>query len=246
MEIQQLDVDKFINWDITNVLEEYLGYRYNDIPAMYYKYDDQSNEDIHGLNSNKDFKNMINGIINGRRKRLHMFVDHEKEEPVEPVPIEVVAPMLLLSQTHLEVEIQYSKMMCQITVHNQRSSLLCSQHSSLPGSLPRNLGQSIRQPRQQPQEEEDDEYLELSDFEVTDGEEEDIFTESEKNVLRQAREETSKWYQSWDKTSTLKKGCDAINDQDDMSSNSETFDSMGSEEDDEGEHHPRRGRRYPE
>jgi len=88
----------------------------------------------------------------------------------------------------------------------------------------------------------------LSDFEVTDGEgeEEDIFTESEENVLRQAREETSKWYQSWDKASTSKEGCDVINDPDDMSSNSETFGSMGSEEDDEGEHHPRRVRRYPE
>jgi hypothetical protein len=37
MEIQQPDVDKFASWDITSVLEEYLGYRYNDIPAMYYK-----------------------------------------------------------------------------------------------------------------------------------------------------------------------------------------------------------------
>jgi hypothetical protein len=92
----------------------------------------------------------------------------------------------------------------------------------------------------------DDEYLELSDFEVTDGEEEDIFTKSEENVLRQAREETSKWYQSWDKAFTSKEGCDVINDPNDMSSNSETFDSIGSEEDDEGEHHPRRVRRYPE
>jgi len=92
----------------------------------------------------------------------------------------------------------------------------------------------------------DDEYLELSDFEVTDGEEEDIFTKSEENVLRQAREETSKWYQSWAKAFTSKEGCDVINDPNDMSSNSETFDSIGSEEDDEGEHHPRRVRRYPE
>jgi hypothetical protein len=92
----------------------------------------------------------------------------------------------------------------------------------------------------------DDEYLELSDFEVTDGEEEDIFTKSEENVLRQAREETSKWYQSWDKAFTSKEGCDVINDPNDMSSNSETFDSIGSEDDDEGEHHPRRVRRYPE
>jgi hypothetical protein len=109
MEIQHLDADKFASWDITNVLEEYLEYRYNDIPAMYYKYNDQSNEDLHGLNSNKDFENMINGIINGRRKRLHVFVDHEEVEPVELVPIEVVTPMLLLSQTLSEVEIQYSE-----------------------------------------------------------------------------------------------------------------------------------------
>jgi hypothetical protein len=73
---------------------------------MYYKYDNQSNEDIHGLNSNKDYENMITGITNGHRKRLHVFVDHEE---VEPVPIEVVSPMLLLSQTPSEVEIQYSE-----------------------------------------------------------------------------------------------------------------------------------------
>jgi hypothetical protein len=109
MEIQQLDANKFASWDITNVLEGYLGYRYNDIPAMYYKYDDQSNEDIHSLNSNKDYENMITGIIKGHRKRLHVFVDHEEEEPVEPVLIEVASPMLLLSQTPLEVEIQYSE-----------------------------------------------------------------------------------------------------------------------------------------
>jgi hypothetical protein len=109
MEIQQLDADKFSNWDITNVLEGYLGYWYNDIPAMYYKYDDQSNEDIHGLNSKKDYENMIIEIINGHGKRLHVFVDHEEEEPVESVLIEVVSPMLLLSQTPSEVEIQYSE-----------------------------------------------------------------------------------------------------------------------------------------
>jgi hypothetical protein len=86
----------------------------------------------------------------------------------------------------------------------------------------------------------------LSDFEVTDEEEEDIFTESEENVLRQASEETSKWYQSWDKPSTSNEGCDAAVDPDDMSPNSETFDSMSSDEDAEGEHHPRRVKRYPE
>jgi hypothetical protein len=27
----------------------------------------------------------IDYLINGRRKRLHVFVDHEKEEPIESV-----------------------------------------------------------------------------------------------------------------------------------------------------------------
>jgi hypothetical protein len=128
MEIQQLDADKFASWDITNVLEGYLGYRYNDIPTMYYKYDNQSNEDIHGLNSNKDYENMVTGIINGHRKRLHVFVDHEE---VEPVPIEVVSPMLLLSQTLSEVDIQYSEDDV-------------SKHSSQP------MEQSTVQPAEQP------------------------------------------------------------------------------------------------
>jgi hypothetical protein len=84
-------------------------YRYNEIPALYYKYDDERNEDINSLNSNQDFLKMINGIIKDGKMKLHVFVDHEEEELAEPVPIEVVAPMLLLSQTPSEVEIQYSK-----------------------------------------------------------------------------------------------------------------------------------------
>jgi hypothetical protein len=131
MEIQQLDANKFASLDITNVLEGYLGYRYNDIPAMYYKYDNQSNEDIHGLNSNKDYENMITGIINGHRKRLHVFVDHEEEEPVEPVPIEVVSPMLLLSQTPSEVEIQYSE--DDVPKHSLQPT---KQHAVLPTEQP--------------------------------------------------------------------------------------------------------------
>jgi len=38
-----------------------------------------------------------------------VFVDHELEETVEPVSIEMVAPMLLISQAPLEVEINYSE-----------------------------------------------------------------------------------------------------------------------------------------
>jgi len=220
---------------------------------MYYKYDNQSNEDIHGLNSNKDYENMITGIINGHRKRLHVFVDHEE---VEPVPIEVVSPMLLLSQTPSKVEIQYFE--DDVLKHSsQPTEQPTVQPAEQPAVQPpqqpalKSVRKSTREPRkqpaqQQPQDEDDDEDLELSDFEVTDEEEEDIFTESEENVLRQAREETSKWYQSWDKPSTSKEGCDAAVDPYDMSPNSETFDSMSSEEDAKGEHHPRRVKRYPE
>jgi hypothetical protein len=42
------------------------------------------------------------GLLNSGRKKLHVFVDHE-----EPVPIEVVNPVLLLTQSSVEVEINY-------------------------------------------------------------------------------------------------------------------------------------------
>jgi hypothetical protein len=57
-----------------------------------------------------------------------VFVDHEE---VEPVPIEVVSPMLLLSQTLSEVDIQYSEDDV-------------SKHSSQP------MEQSTVQPAEQP------------------------------------------------------------------------------------------------
>jgi len=109
MEVNRLDADKFCFWDLTNILESYMGYRYNEIPAMYYKYDDESNEDINSFNSDQDFLKMINGIIKDGKMKLHVFVDYGEEELAESVPIEVVAPMLHLSQTPSEVKIQYSE-----------------------------------------------------------------------------------------------------------------------------------------
>jgi hypothetical protein len=43
-------------------------------------------------------------LLNRRRKKLHVFVDHE-----EPVPIEVVDLVLLLTQTPAEVKINYAE-----------------------------------------------------------------------------------------------------------------------------------------
>jgi hypothetical protein len=97
MEVNSLDADKFCYWDLTNILESYLGYKYNEIPALYYKYDDESNEDIYSLNSNQDFLKMINGFITDGKMKLHVFVNYEEEELAELVSIEVVAPMVLLS-----------------------------------------------------------------------------------------------------------------------------------------------------
>jgi hypothetical protein len=119
MEIDGLDADKLCFWDLTNVLEDYLEYDYSDISVMYYKYDDQSNEDIHDLTTDQDFLTMIRGIIVGGRRKLHMFVDHEPEKLVELVLIEVVAPMLLISQTPSEVEINYSDE--DVTHHTSQS-----------------------------------------------------------------------------------------------------------------------------
>jgi hypothetical protein len=109
MEIDGLHADKLCFWDLINALEDYLEYEYNDIPKLHYKYYDQSNEEIHDLTTNQDFMTMITWIIDGGRRKLHVFVDHELEETVEPVSIEMVAPMLLISQAPLEVEINYSE-----------------------------------------------------------------------------------------------------------------------------------------
>jgi hypothetical protein len=48
---------------------------------------------------------MLKRLSNGKKK-LHVFVDHEPDVPIEPVLIEVVKPMLLL-QSPSEVEISY-------------------------------------------------------------------------------------------------------------------------------------------
>jgi len=84
-----------------------MGYKYNYIPTMYYTYDDKSNEQICGLTNDKDFMTMLRGLLNCGKNKLHVFVDHEAEAPNEPVPIKVVQPVLLLSQTPSEVEINY-------------------------------------------------------------------------------------------------------------------------------------------
>jgi hypothetical protein len=103
--VEGQNVDRMCFWDLTNVLELYLGYKYQDIPRLYYKYYEESNDEIYGLNKDQEFLTMIRGLINGGGRKLDVIVDHEPDEPVEPIPIKVVQPMLLLSQSHSEVDI---------------------------------------------------------------------------------------------------------------------------------------------
>jgi hypothetical protein len=109
--VPDLDADRFNIWHLNTVLDTYLDYLYNNYSNLFYKYDEESNEQIHGLLSDNDFKTILKGLLNGK-KRLHVFVDHEPNVPNEPVPIEVVKPMLLL-QSPSEVEISYEENLSQ-------------------------------------------------------------------------------------------------------------------------------------
>jgi hypothetical protein len=53
--IASIDTFQFKFRDLTNILECYLGYEYNNMSKMYYKFDGETNEQIHGLTKDGDF-----------------------------------------------------------------------------------------------------------------------------------------------------------------------------------------------
>lgn len=230
--VPDLDADRFNIWHLKSVLETYLDYPYNNFPNLFYKYDEESNEQIHGLLSDNDFKTMLKGLLSGKKK-LHVFVDHEPDVPNEPVPIEVVKPMLLL-QSPSEVEMSYKENLSQ----QQGPEAVADPP---PQQQPH---QAPHQQTQEPQQQFDvEENCELSDFEVTDGEEEDIFVGNP--------DDSRKWFHMSDTNSQANNGVDDTNDLDDQSYDSDNFDSLdsGEEEGEEGEGsrgQPRRRMRYPE
>ncbi|XP_059432656.1 uncharacterized protein LOC132174219 [Corylus avellana] len=86
----------------------------------------------------------------------------------------------------------------------------------------------------------------LSDFEVTNGEEEDIFLEKDEALIRQTKEETTKWFQSWYQTETSKNVGDISNEPDEDDSNSDGG-ILSIDNDDGSEGSPRHVRRkYPQ
>jgi hypothetical protein len=54
----------------------YLGYKYKNLPILYYKYDEDNNKNIHGLNKDQDIIRMIKELTNGMKNKLNLFVDH--------------------------------------------------------------------------------------------------------------------------------------------------------------------------
>lgn len=101
MTVEKLNADLICFSDIANLLEIYLGYKYNYLPTLYYKFDDESNEYVHILSEDEDIVKRLKQVGNGRRNKLHIFVDH-----VEPALIEVLEPLLMLSQSPTQKDVE--------------------------------------------------------------------------------------------------------------------------------------------
>jgi len=238
--IADIDTSQFKFGDLTNILECYLEYEYNNIPKMYYKFDDETNEQIHGLTKDGDFVTLEKGLLNSGRKKMHVFVDHE-----EHVPIEVVNPVLLLTQSPAEVEIKYAEENLSQDpplepAVQQTPQELAVQH---PPQQPRKRPPG--RPRKQRDEEEDDEDIKLSDFQLTD-DEKDMFVGKEIDVLREPNDDINTQFQTWDRDSKAGIGVDEANDPDADSYDNEYFDSLDSGEDDSEGSIVKRKKRYPE
>jgi hypothetical protein len=66
--IAGIDASQFKFGDLTNILECFLQYEYSNIPKMYYKFDDETNEQIHGLTKDGDFVTLKEGLVSSGRK----------------------------------------------------------------------------------------------------------------------------------------------------------------------------------
>jgi hypothetical protein len=88
--------------------------------------------------------------------------------------------------------------------------------------------------------------IELSDFELTNGEEDDVFIEKENDVPRKPKDDINTWFQTWDRDSKAGIGVDAANDPDTNSYDSEYFDSLDSGKEDNEGSTVKRKKRYPE
>jgi hypothetical protein len=66
----------------------------------------------------------------------------------------------------------------------------------------------------------------LNDFEVTDGEEEEIFLSESDDVSCDTKEETSKWFQPWSEASSSKNGDGAMKEPDEEDCDSDNLISL--------------------
>jgi len=86
----------------------------------------------------------------------------------------------------------------------------------------------------------------LSDFELTDGGEEDMFVEKENDVIRKPNDDINTWFQTWDRDSTAGIGVNAANDLDADSYDNECFDSLDSGKEESERSIVKRKKRYLE
>jgi len=73
--IESLDVDLLCFWDITNILELYLLYKYKDLLFCIISMTMIVMNVYMDLPKTKTSK-MIKKLANGRKNKLHLFVDH--------------------------------------------------------------------------------------------------------------------------------------------------------------------------
>ena len=105
MPVEGFDANTLCFGDIATIFEVYLEYNCHDIPRLrlYYKYDDESNDYILGLTNEK---NMLKDLKKVKKNRLHIFVN---DAIVEEVPIEVMSPVMMISQSFTKVYVEELK-----------------------------------------------------------------------------------------------------------------------------------------
>jgi hypothetical protein len=255
MPVEGLDADSLCFGDIATILEVYMEYTYHDIPRLrlYYKYDDESNDYIRGFTDDKDMKNMLKYMKNVKKNILHIFVNDVIVEELREVPIKVRSPVMMISQSPVEVYVEeLAEEPPQEHAQEPPENYQAAKRKGTKkksAELQQNAQEKTTERKGRHKKQihtEGEDHTVLSDFEETDGEEDDIFVERDEERIRQAKGDIMKWFQSWYETETSKNIGDNSNEPNEDDGNSDGgFSSIDS--DDVGEGSPRRARRkYPQ
>jgi hypothetical protein len=216
LDLPSIDADRLCFMDLANIIEDELGYPDNG--SMYYKFDDDGYEGIHGLTSDKSINLMFDELVKAGRRKLHVYVEHgvAVHEPVVPEPDQPPQPN---HPPQPNQPAQHDETLVNLTTDD----------------------------------------LPLSDYEPSENDEPEIFDEREE-ILKAAREATTRWFQPWANTlSSTKKTIEVDakanwEDLDDyhphsddvMSIDTDECDEKQDEDNEQSSTHVRRKKRYPE